>query len=526
MDILTAALHRVASWSHAGAHRRFLRALEDPEQAQRARLSACLRELAGTRYFRERGLDASLGWESFAERQPLTGYADWSDWIERQRAQPPGGEAVLCEPTGRYEPTSGSTARRKWIPYPPAFLRELDAAASPWLRDLGRQFPGTLRGRHYWSLSWLPEELRLSKRSTDDTRVLPPLKRALLASVMAVPEEVALLSRAKDARLATAALLAGCRELSLLSVWSPTFALELFSWMAEDRGRLAEWLETGRAPWPGIRLERSARAAALLRAWDGKPEPAFFRELWPRLALVSAWDSFTSAPWARELERLLPQARFQGKGLWSTEGVISIPFQGRWVLALGSHFLEFRCLETGRVLPSWRLEPGQKLQPVLTASNGLLRYALQDSVEVTGLLGRCPCVRFLGRLGGVDLVGEKIDASLAAELLARLGSGSGNDCLCLLAVAQKPRPAYRLLAGPGGAGLSERLEQELLRIHHYRVARELGQLELAEVLCVRDPLGLYSRLSGTGKLEPVLLVEGGKLSFELERSGDVISVIK
>ena len=62
------------------------------------------------------------------------------------------------------------------------------------------------------------------------------------------------------------------------------------------------------------------RAARMLRGWDGQMDPAFFQQLWPRLNVVSAWDTAAAAPWARQLQTLLPQAGFQGKGLWRQKG--------------------------------------------------------------------------------------------------------------------------------------------------------------------------------------------------------------
>jgi hypothetical protein len=403
-------------------YRAFLRALDDPERAQRRRLQA----IAGMTY------------EAFRERVPLSDYADYAEQIER----------AIGDPSLRFVPTSGSTSLRKWIPYPPAFTRELDAAAAPWLADLMLRDPRVMRGPHYWSLSWLPDELRARRGANDDLDALPPLRRALLRATMAVSPAVAQLATSDDAMRETARQLAACEDLALISVWSPTFLLELLRLM----------------PWP--------------------PH-------WPRLRVISCWTSSTSGRWAAELAERFPQATVQGKGLWATEGVVTIPFRGAYPLALRSHFYEFR--RGDEIVPSWELREGDVVQPIVTASSGLHRYALHDRVLITGFLHRTPTLAFLGRLDGTDLVGEKVSAEVAASVLASV------DALTLFAVAT-PRPHYVVVAERGDANaLALRVDAALRAHHHYALAREVGQLDAPRAIIAADALArllVYGRRRG------------------------------
>ncbi len=479
MDLAASALHALHLGGSLPAHARFRRALGDPERAQRERLAAILHVLADTQW-------GPLGdsYETFRAKAFPGTYADLEASLLHQRADGSPGPSPRC---ARWQPTSGSTDRRKWIPYPPQFLAELDAAAGAWLVDLALRHPGAFTGQHYWSLSWLPAELRAEGADSDDLSLLPAWKRRALGRVMAVPPAVASLPTSADALRATAAWLAARSNLALLSVWSPTFALALVRILSEDREAIAETLRTGAWDLP-IPAPRNPPAARLLEDWDGVPSAAFLTALWPRLRLVSAWDSAASAAHAVTLAGLLPRAAFQGKGLWATEGVVSLPFQERLPLALTSHFLEFRCLATGRLLPAWALEEGQELQPLLTTSGGLVRYGLEDRVKVAGFLERTPCLAFLGRLGGTDLVGEKLDASAVSELLADLGDRHGVRCLTLFAV-EGDRPGYCLVAEGRpdlGTVLAQDLEPCLARHHHYLLARELEQLAPARALVLPE----------------------------------------
>jgi hypothetical protein len=512
---------RVAVASQRPAWRRFRRALGDVEGAQRRSLARLLPSALALNPEAAARIGPGASWEELVRRLPLTTWEDHAGWAEPLRFAPPGPAGRL-----RFEPTSGSTSARKWIPYPPAFRAELNEAASAWICGAAGRHPGILGGPHYWSLSWLPDDLRAAGQGADDLALLPPLARLVLRRLMAVPGAVATLPSSAEALSATLVHLAARPDLALVSAWSPTFMLRLVDALVARREQVAAVLAAGRweagglaLPW---RAPRAAGAARLLREAGGEAGPGLTRSLWPRLALLSAWDSASSRPWAETLRGLFPQAAFEPKGLWSTEGVISIPFDGLQPLALTSHALEFRCLATGRVLPPWRLEAGQELQPVVSGSHGLLRYLLPDRVRVTGFLQQAPCIEFLGRTGGVDLVGEKVDAALAQEVLDLLrAEGLARPVTLLALPGGGALPRYRLLAAPGERGetaetVAARTEALLLRLHHYRLARELGQLGPAGAEVRADALEEYHRLvgrpagaDGQVKVEPVVALPAG-----------------
>jgi len=196
----------------------------------------------------------------------------------------------------------------------------------------------------------------------------------------------------------------------------------------------------------GLPCPKSARAARLLQEWDGQLNPAFFQQLWPNLTVISAWDTAAAAPWARQLQAQLPQAGFQGKGLWATEGVVTFPFQGRYPLAYLSHVYEFMDAQDGRVLPPWSLREGQDVIPLLTTGSGLARYQMSDVLRVEAPLGQVPCFTFLGRNDGVDLVGEKTSATTAQAVIDELDlQGALPVTLLALDEARGRAPGYALL---------------------------------------------------------------------------------
>lgn len=503
---------------------RFARDLNQLEQVQRQQLSRWLATASRAPYWQKRGVKANWTWEAFTSQVPWSSYADYAQTLNDQRT---AQQALLMDsPVARYQPTSGSTSAVKWIPYTKLFLNELDDAISAWVGDLYEQFPGQGKGRHYWSLSWIPTHLRAETAGdiNDDMKMLSWGKRLLTYLTQAVPQEVAQAETLEDSLFGTVSYLCADRQLGFISVWSPTFGINVLEYISSWRQELATVLQQGR--WgrradrmAGVRCPRSAHAARLLSEWDGQLTPDFFQRLWPTLALVSAWDTAAAAPWARSLQSKLPHAAFQGKGLWATEGVVTIPFQGRFPLAYRSHVYEFIDLQDHRVLAPWQLKDGQEVMPVITTGSGLARYRMNDVLKVSGFLGQVPCLDFLGRNDGVDLVGEKISATTAQTILDTLPLGSAAMPVTLLALDELKggRPGYVLLAecatepdAEQARALSRHLEQSLQDHFHYKLARELGQLQEAQCVLRQDMRDIYlglcrdrGMIDGNIKVEPL-----------------------
>ncbi len=500
----TRTAHGILQLALAPGNRRFQASQKELERIQRERLAGILRQVSAVRD--QHALwHGRWRWEDFARTEPVTDYSHWREKVTNQMKT--GRLRLGQSPVQRYQPTSGSSAAIKWIPYTRQFLQELDGAISPWFHDLYRQFPGTSRGRQYWSLSWLPSSMRQQgdHQLNNDSQLLSFGKRLLMGRTQAVPEAVALAPTSEDAMFATAAWLAATDDLVTISVWSPTFALGLLENLGHWREELATVLKTGswgprKSALDLLDAPVNAHAAGLLSAWNGISDPAFFRELWPQLALLSAWDTASASPWANELRRALPHAGFQGKGLWATEGVVTIPWQGQHVLAARSHFYEFEDPATGQIYPAWALQPGQRVSPLLTTGSGLLRYRLGDLVQVTGHMGSLPCLSFVGRANTVDLVGEKTDAVVVQQWLDQTPWPAPAQPVTVLGAANSGRrPGYVLIVNlPDGSPgddwesqakqWAEALEATLCKHFHYRLARDLDQLD--PVRCVCQP-GAY-----------------------------------
>lgn len=524
------ALH-VASYSLSNrANKQFYHASQQVEKTQLSIFEALLKNIEGTQSANNIGLSEFSDLAFFQEQVPISDYEDWQAYIEcQQKGQPAVLSNFDCE---RYQPTSGSTSEIKWIPYNQPFLDQLDHAIGPWVSDLYERFPDIKQGKHYWSLSWVPSDLRnkLTSSINDDLQLLPWWKRLFMAGSMAVPESISLARTSEESSFATACYLVACHDLSFISVWSPTFALSLLELIKDNKAQIAMVLMSG--CWPKtfqglayLKAPKNLKASHFLTAWDGDISASFTKQVWPKLALISAWDTSSSELWAEKLKSVFAHSQFQGKGLWATEGVISIPYQGKYPLAITSHFYEFEDLQTKKIYTSWQLKAGQDVRPIISTANGLLRYAMKDHLKVTGFINECPCLEFIGRMNGVDMVGEKLSPEIAVGIINELSISGQVSAISLLALPLSKGgklPGYSLLCNDDGLEenkkvilreeLTEKLEQKLCQSFHYKLARDLGQLDHAQVLLKPDAMDIYTKhkiskgmVAGNIKIEPLVL---------------------
>jgi len=111
---------------------------------------------------------------------------------------------------------------------------------------------------------------------------------------------------------------------------------------------------------------------------------------------------------------------------------------------------------------------------VITTGSGLIRYVIDDELEVVDFYQAIPCFRFLGRKMTVDLVGEKLDHSVAVKVLAEFRQEDYLPISILgIEHCNKKKPYYIMLSEgnihkqPSAAALDQRLKENF----HYELAR-------------------------------------------------------
>lgn len=458
MGLIQSGVHFSLRQLTRKSHAQFLAERKNLRLNQLAILRRLLGQSEKTIWGQEKGIRVNLSYDQLVAKVRPTDWNDWSSWVEREKKH----NASMAISVNRYQPTSGSTHKRKWIPYTQSFLNEIDNATGVWIHDLYEQYPGLLNGKHYWSLSWLPSELR-QEISNNDLAYFPWLKRLFLGQVMAMDDSIQRAATSDLARRLTIQKLIDSRELSFISVWSPTFLLGICQDFWNDKSFYAR--EASKATHKII-LQSSCLEDCL-------------KQLWPKLSLISCWQTADAASWAKKAQQLFVGIPFQGKGLFATEGVVSIPVQGKMHLAYQSHFYEFE-KKNGDIVPAFELKAGDEVGVLITTGSGLWRYRMGDRVLVEEMIEGCPILQFLGREHSVDMVGEKLSFDAARDVLNKLGE----KAIIMLANPGDHilKPGYELVwEGIAPKGLAEQTEALLKEHHHYLLARELNQLAPVKV---------------------------------------------
>lgn len=481
-------------WSSFGpGNFRFSQALKRPEAAQRDRLLSILRRNADCAYGRAHGLGRVHSVRDFQAAVPVVAYENLHPWVERVLD---GEDNVLTsEPVLLVERTSGSAAAAKYIPYTAGLFGEFQAALAPWLWNLYAAYPQLLRGTAYWQVTPLAQAPERSRGGIPiglgaEAAYFTARQRRALGKLLSVPPEIAEIAELDSSLYATLFFLLRDRNLSLISVWNPSFLSILLKHGRQWGEHLVRDISDGEI--------RCDLPPAIARQCPPSPQrardverclaatPIKLTDLWPRLSVVSCWGDAEATPEFLRLEREFPDVAFQRKGLLATEGVVTIPrASGGSVAAVLSHFLEFLD-DRGNPRLVHEIEQGAEYAVVITTSGGLWRYRLGDRVRMTGYLDRTPLLELVGKEDGVcDLRGEKLNPAFVSGVMRDLRLHSLLPMgFAMLVPSRTPTAGYLLLVERSASpALVDALDANLRANPHYAYARDLGQLANPRVIC-------------------------------------------
>ena len=343
----------MSGWSNirsgvAGQRDTLVESLKSPDEMQRQLLRQIIDRNRDCEFGERYDFRSIRTIEEYQRRVPLHDYSDFRSDIDRMMA---GEKKVLvADDVLLFEKTGGSTGGSKSLPFTDAGFKAMHRAVLPWLDDLVTSRPGITEGKAYWAIS--PAARQQSRTSggipigiTNDAVYFGADLAQSIGCTLAVPPSVASIQSFGEWQLETICHLLRCRELSFVSVWSPTFFLQLLDALSDNNE-----LITGNVD--------PSRAAELREIFS--EEPVQWQRLWPKLDTISCWCSSSSRRYANELAERFPGTSIQGKGLLATEGVVTVPLTdaGTAVLTVGSAFYEFEA-DNGEVVVPWELETGQ-----------------------------------------------------------------------------------------------------------------------------------------------------------------------
>jgi hypothetical protein len=437
---------------------RFEKALFNPEESQRRVLKKVLRHYHGSRYSVRFGKVRNLA--EFRAKVPIITY---DDIVDHQSGAFTKGMVLF------HEKTSGSSGKKKEIPYTSALLSIFGRMFLYWAHDILRHIQKWQSGKFYFSISPLPDH-QVGTSQRDDSDYLPWYLKPLLSPFFINPP-LKNLKKSEDYLYALTLHLLAHRDLEVISLWSPSLMKKINDIIEEELPRLAIDLEKGQTTIDGHSFSYPKRNIV-----DIKIHGAF-----PSLKLLSTWGSAAAQNDFEELKHKFPKTLVQAKGLLATEAPLTLPWirAQAFVPLLTDVFFEF-VDEAGLIYSLSEIEIGKQYRLIFSAPGGYIRYDLGDLVIVTHLYHSTPCFDFIGRSGLVsDLVGEKLTEMGLQPLLQGLAVALIPDRIGMRywAILDDSRDEVVL---------QQKLEEKLNETHHYRVARKLGQLKPVGIINIKD----------------------------------------
>ncbi len=487
----------------AGSQQCFVAQLQDTEAVQNKQLLTILKKNAKTEFGQKYQFSTINSIRDYIQRVPIHSYEDCRPYLETMANDPLAD--IIC-----FEETGGSTQGSKLIPYTQHSFNSFQNALFPWLDDLLNHRPGIKSGTAYWSISPSMQKKRLTKGGhpiglSNDALYFGDFLAHEISQTLAVSPKVAEINNLSDWRYQTLRDLLLAEDLSYISVWSPTFLLELIQYLPTIVETLLD----------DIQRKNSHRASFLKSVIKQGCAIPDTKIIWPELDTISCWTDGSASSFIPEMQVLFPHAFIQGKGLLATEGVMTIPVNKAKapVLAVASGFYEFMD-EHGHFKLAHELKKNEIYGILLTNDSGLYRYNLGDKVCVEGYFHSAPELSFVGRGEHYsDLCGEKLSDDFVVTTFSKFKTLNG---FRYLYPAMSPQPHYVLVTDINVEIDLNQLDKALCGNPQYQYARKMGQLGFLQYKVVPDIMQRYTQwqyLQGRsiGDLKPPSLITDNNL---------------
>jgi hypothetical protein len=497
---------------------RFEEAVKDPAAAQQARLSAILSANADTEFGRLHGFGRIKTPSDYRAAVPVRDWAGFEPFIAKMVE---GEKNVLTsENVLFFARSSGTTGNPKHVPVTESFLQEYRTGRRVWMRQVLQTFPGLVRGT-LLTIHSPRIEYRTPAGVPCGSITIPLGMNNLGLSVAKgfhdIPMEIFHIADF-DAKYYCILRFALQSDISMIGAINPSTVMLFCKKLAEFAPRLARDLRDGGLE-PGecidpilkARLKRKLSPAPEMAAAlegslskNGFVKPA---EVWPGLCGLLSWKGGSAPFYLRQFPKWFGDLPVMDYGYGATEGNFSIAMSAEGddgVLIPNGHYMEFipeDCsTESTPAVGMEALVPGGRYRVIITASNGLCRYDINDIVECTGMYARTPRVRFIHKGGSMlSITGEKVGEAHVVEAVTAACAECGIEPVGFTATIRLAETPYYLLGievshgfNEGGlVHLGEVFDRALRRVNmEYDAKRESLRLERPAVLLLEA--GVYA----------------------------------
>lgn len=472
-------------------YNKFLKALETPLVVQQALLESIINNNKSSSFGEEYNFHQIKTISDYQSHVPIQNYEGFATEIKLM--QEGENNVLFSEPVVTFEHTGGSSGGSKVIPWNDSAFVALKQSINPWLADLLKHRPNLFSGSSYWAISPIGK----TNNPSHDIMFFGDEVSEWLELNLAVPLQVSAIEGMDTWAYWTLRYLIQAEDLRFISVWSPTFILQLLKRLSANSEQiindvakglvafsLPDWLD----PNDPVLKPNPERADEIYHAVLHQN----FHSLWPDLELISCWKDASSSYFIHELKQCFPTVEIQGKGLLATEGSISIPLieYPYPVLSVASAFYEF-IDQQNHIHLSHELIKHELYRVVITTYAGLYRYDTGDTVRMCGHAKKTPMLKFEGRIQYSDLCGEKLGESFVQECLDSL------ETFSMLVPSNNTEPHYSLLLEKDDYSASEacqaahKIDQLLDQNPQYQYAKKIGQLAPIKAIRTENALSQY-----------------------------------
>jgi len=410
----------------------------EPQRFQQDALLRILRANAQTTYGREHGFASIRTVREFQDAVPVNTYEELRPYVDSV-ADGTDPHALTADPVEMFTSTSGTMSKPKLIPVTASSRLAERRVKDAWLAHLHADHPEVLSGSPFYLFNkaeesqtpsglWIGSNAGLMYRNTP----------RFLRSVQAVPYEICEIEDYESRYYVILRHLLAL-QLSLMVCINPSSILllaELANGHAEElirdvyTGGLRDGLDLSEEQYAFFRSRLHAdrdRGRELARhlARDGRLLPSRY---WPRLRVLNSWKGPGVAAFAEKCRAWYGDLPFRDVGYGSSEfrtGLVLSDDGSQNVPLPDNYFYEF--IPAGetveRPLGLHELELGRRYRIVQTGPHGLVRYDIEDLVEVNGFHNATPTIAFVQKAKMVtSLTGEKIYENQVIEAMDRVSA--------------------------------------------------------------------------------------------------------
>lgn len=398
--------------------RSFLSSLENPKKTQEKRFQEIVRMLSPTIFSKEHQFDHYTSIDEFRKRVPIRTYHELQPWLSPYHEQK--SNAITTARVTSFVETSGTTAKAKWIPVTSGWGEKIKQAQTLWMMSMIHDHPMVATGKALTMIS--PAEHARTKNGLivgSNTGRMQQKQSWLVRKRYPVPLDVFSL-RPSELKQYVYLRFALQENITSWTTANPSMLLLLCRRLQEWKQELSSDLRAGtlrHGPAKGLTTDQRAQFESSLIAtappFDWRPA-----KIWP-LAAINCWKGGPASFFIPRLRTAIGgDVPIREVGITASEGFFAIPMGRDWdggVLWTQGHILEF-VDDKGNSFWSWELTLGCCYRLIITTETGLVRYDMNDIVEVVGFCAQTPVIRFVGKEGRyLNAVGEKVSEEQLAQ---------------------------------------------------------------------------------------------------------------